>query len=65
MLFLAVDVSDFENVHLEITLVVVGQNQSFSIIRVVINFDFRHGAKKSVHLDHLLQSYGQIYFNIF
>ena len=33
--------------------------------KVVINFNFRHGAKKSGHLDHLLQSYGQIYFNIF
>ena len=32
---------------------------------MVINFDFRHGAKKSGHLDHPLQSYGQIYFNIF
>ena len=28
--------------------------------KVVVNFDFRHGAKKSGHLDHLLQSYGKI-----
>ena len=27
--------------------------------------DFRHGAQKSGHSDHPLQSYGQIYFNIF
>ena len=33
--------------------------------RVVLNFDFRHGAKKSGHLDQLLQSYGKIHFNIF
>ena len=30
-----------------------------------INFDVRNGAKKLGHLDHPLQSYGQIYFNIF
>ena len=30
-----------------------------------MNFDFRHGAKKLGHLDCPLQSYGQIYFNIF
>ena len=33
--------------------------------KVVLDFDFRHGAKKSGRLDHPLQSYGQIYFNIF
>ena len=33
--------------------------------KVVIDFDFRHGAKKSGFLNHPLQSYGQIYFNIF
>ena len=33
--------------------------------KVVVNFNFRHGAKKSGHLDHPLQSYSQIYFNIF
>ena len=33
--------------------------------KVVINFDFRHGAKKSGHLDNPLQSYGKICFNIF
>ena len=33
--------------------------------KVVLNFDFRNGAKRSGHLDHLLQSYGQIYFDIF
>ena len=43
----------------------VGQNHFFLENKVVINFDFRHGAKKSGHLDHPLQSYGQIYFNIF
>ena len=29
------------------------------------NFDFRNGAKKLGHLDHPLQSYGKIFFNIF
>ena len=33
--------------------------------KIVLNFDFRNGAKKSGRLDHPLQSYGQIYFNIF
>ena len=32
---------------------------------MVSNFDVRHGAIKSGHLDHPLQSYDQIYFNIF
>ena len=32
---------------------------------MVINFDFRRGAKKSSHLDNPLQSYGKICFNIF
>ena len=32
---------------------------------MVINFDFRHGAKKTGHMDHPLQSYGQIDFDIF
>ena len=46
----------------------LGNGWSKSIVlenKVVLNFDFRHGAKKSGHLDHLLQSYGQIYFDIF
>ena len=33
--------------------------------KVVINFDFRNGANKSGHLDHPLQSFGQIYFDIY
>ena len=37
----------------------VGQN-IFLENKVVINFDFRHGAKKSGHLDHTLQSYGYL-----
>ena len=32
---------------------------------VFLNFDVRHGAKKSGHLDHLFQSICQIFFNIF
>ena len=32
---------------------------------MVKNFAFWNDAKKSGHLDHPLQSYGQIYFNIF
>ena len=46
----------------------LGNGWSKSIVsenKVVLNFDFRHGAKKTGHLDHPLQSYGQIYFNIF
>ena len=46
----------------------LGNGWSKSIVlenKVVVNFDFRHGAKKSGHLDHPLQSYGQIYVNIF
>ena len=39
--------------------VTVGQN-NFLENKVVINFDIRHGAKKSGHLDHTLQSYGYI-----
>ena len=39
----------------------VGQNHFFLENKVVINFNFRHGAKKSGQLDHLLQFYGQIY----
>ena len=43
-----------------------GWSKSFFLEnKVVTNFDFRHWAKKSGHLDHLLQSYGQIYFNVF
>ena len=43
-----------------------GWSKSFFLEnKVVINFDFRHGAKQSGHLDHPLQSYYQIYFNIF
>ena len=42
----------------------VGQNQFFLENKVVLNFDFRQRVK-SGHSDHLLQSYGQIYFNIF
>ena len=34
-------------------------------IKEVLHFDFRNEAKKSGHLDHLLQGYGQIYFDIF
>ena len=34
-------------------------------IKEVLHFDFRNEAKKSGHLDHPLQSYGQIYFNTF
>ena len=45
------------------TLVAVGQNELF--YKMVINFNPRHGAKKSGHLDNPLQSYGQIYFNTF
>ena len=41
--------------------VAVGQNLFFLENKVVINFDFRNGAKKSGHLDHPLQSYGQIF----
>ena len=40
--------------------VMVDQNNFFLEMKVVINFDFWHGAKKSGHLDHPLQSYGQI-----
>ena len=36
----------------------VGQIHFFFENKVVINFDFRHEAKKSGHLDHTLQSYG-------
>ena len=32
--------------------------------KVAINFDFRSGAKKSGHLDYLLQSYGPKFVNI-
>ena len=40
--------------------VTVGQNNFFLENKVVINFDVRHGAKKSGHLDHTLQSYGSL-----
>ena len=40
--------------------VTVGQNIFFLENKVVINFDFRHGAKKSGRLDHTLQSYGYL-----
>ena len=40
--------------------VTVGQNNSYLENKVVINFDFRHGAKKSDYLDHILQSYGYL-----
>ena len=46
----------------------LGDGCSKSIVlenKVVIDFDFRHGTKKSGFLNHPLQSYGQIYFNIF
>ena len=36
----------------------VGQNQFFLENKVVINFDFRSGAKKSGHLDYPFKSYG-------
>ena len=42
----------------------LGTSWSKSIVlenKVFINFDFRNGAKKSGHLDHSLQSYGQTY----
>ena len=32
---------------------------------MVLNFDFRNGVKWNSHLDHLFQSYGQLYFNTF
>ena len=38
--------------------VMVGQNHFFLENKVFINFNFRHGAKKSGHFDHTLQSYG-------
>ena len=34
-------------------------------IRVVLDVDFRHGAKKSGHMDQPLHNYDQIYSNIF
>ena len=34
--------------------VTVGQNHFFLENKAVINFDLRHGAKKSGHLDHTL-----------
>ena len=46
----------------------LGNGWSISIVlenKVVINFDFWHGAKQTSHLDYPLQSYGQIYFDIF
>ena len=46
------------------THLTVGQNQFFLENKVGMNFDFRNGAKKLGHLDHPLESYGQIYFNI-
>ena len=33
--------------------------------KVLLDFDFRHGAKKSGRLDHSLQIYGKIFFHIF
>ena len=42
------------------TLVTVSQNQLFLENKVVFHFDFRNGAKKSGHLDHMLQSYGYL-----
>ena len=36
----------------------VGQNNFFLENKVVINFDFRSGAKKSGHLDYPFKSYG-------
>ena len=46
----------------------LGNGWSKSIVlenKVLLNFDFRNEVKKSGHLDHLLQSYGQKYFDIF
>ena len=49
----------------------LGNGWSKSIVlenKVVISFDFRHGAKKSGHLDHPLQGYAKYfstYFNTF
>ena len=38
----------------------VGQTHFFLENKVVVNFNFRHGAKKSGHLDHMLQSYSYL-----
>ena len=43
----------------------VGQKSSFLENKVVVNFEFRHGAKKLGHLDHPLQSYVKINFKYF
>ena len=40
--------------------VTIGQNHFFLENKVVVNFDLRHGAKKSGHLDHMLQSYSYL-----
>ena len=42
----------------------VGQNQFFLENKVVINFDFRSGAKKSSHLDYPFKSYGPKFVSI-
>ena len=41
----------------------IGEGWSKSIVlenKMAIKFDFRHGAKKSGHLDHTLGSYGYL-----
>ena len=40
--------------------VTVGQNHFFLENKVVINFDFRHGAKKSGQSGHPFRSYGYL-----
>ena len=42
----------------------VGQNLFFLENKVVINFDFRSGAKKSGHLDYPFKSYGPKFVSI-
>ena len=42
----------------------VGQNHFFLENKVVINFDFRSGAKKSGHLDYPFKSYGSKFVNM-
>ena len=46
------------------TSTTVGQNHFFLENKVVINFDFRSGAKKSGHLDYPFKSYGPQFVNM-
>ena len=39
----------------------VGENQFFLENKVVVNFDFRHGAKKSGQSGHPFRSYGYLW----